>query len=181
MPSPALMTGISRCRAIRCGAPALGMADDDHVRAHRAQGVAGVEQRLAFFDARSAGEHQGGHGAQRLGSNFEGTAGAGGGLVKKQQDALAAQQGARLERIHPPGQLQQAQNVLRCRDVQSRAGNREQLGSCCQQYRLADRCLETSYRRSRNGDESSHLIDRSRLLRPAELCLRRPLRAAALR
>ena len=39
----------------------LRMANDNHVRAHRPQGVAGVQQGLSFFDAGSAGEHQRGH------------------------------------------------------------------------------------------------------------------------
>ena len=48
-----------------------GMADHDHIRAHRPQGVAGIEQRLALFDARAARLHQRSHGAHRLGGNFK--------------------------------------------------------------------------------------------------------------
>ena len=89
-----------------------GMANHDGVRAHRAQRVAGVEQRFALLDARSRGLHQGGDGAQRLGGDLERRPRARGSFVKQQHDALVAQQRTRLERIHPAGQLQQAQDFL---------------------------------------------------------------------
>ena len=99
------------CHQRRCAS--LRMANDDDVRPHRAQRVAGVEQGLAFLDARSAGEDQRGHRAQRFGRDFKRTAGARGGFVEQKQHPLAAQQRAGLQGIHAPGQLEQAQNFLR--------------------------------------------------------------------
>ena len=67
------------------------MPKDDRVRAHRAQSVAGVEQRFALLDARSRGLHQRGDGSKRLGGDLERRARASGRFVKQQHDALVAQ------------------------------------------------------------------------------------------
>jgi hypothetical protein len=89
------------------------MANDDTIRAHRPQSVPGIEKRLAFFDARSRGLHERGDRAQRFGGEFERRASAGRRLVKQKYDALAAEQRTHLQRIHAPGQFQQAEDVLR--------------------------------------------------------------------
>ena len=89
------------------------VANDDAVRPHGAQGVAGIEQGFAFLDARSGGLHQRGHSAQRFRGEFEGRAGTGGRFVKQKHDALAAQQWTSLQRIHAAGQREQAQDFLR--------------------------------------------------------------------
>ena len=89
------------------------VANHDAVGADGAQGVAGVEQGLAFFDARSGGLHQRGDGAERFRCEFKRRARAGGSFIKQKYDALAAQQRTGLLRIHAAGQLQQAQDFLR--------------------------------------------------------------------
>src|SRR5271157_6607042 len=87
------------------------MADDDGVGADGAQGVAGVEQRLAFFNARSNRLNQDRVRAQRLGGKFEGAAGAGGSFVKEENDAPALEQGPGLVRVHAPGEFQDLQDL----------------------------------------------------------------------
>src|SRR5437868_8920060 len=84
----------------------IRVADDNRVRAHRAQSVSGVQQRLAFFYAGTTGLYQCGDRAQRLGCDFKRSSSAGGGLVEQKDHALAAQQETRFEGIHAPRQLQ---------------------------------------------------------------------------
>ena len=68
------------------------MAEDDGLGAERAQGEAGVLEGLAFFDGGGLVADQGGGGAEGLGGELEGGAGAGAGLVEEQGDAAAGEQ-----------------------------------------------------------------------------------------
>ena len=94
------------------GRSGTGMANDDGVRAHCAQRGSGIEQRFALLDARPRGLHQSGDRAERLRRDLERGSRAGGSFVKQQHDALVAQQRTHFERIHPAGQLQQAQDFF---------------------------------------------------------------------
>ncbi len=109
------------------GRSGAGMADDNHVRAHRAQGVSRVQQRLAFFDAGSAGKHQRGHRPHRFGSHFKGAAGAGRSFIKQKQHALPAQQGTGPGRIHVPGKFEQAENFSRTEVLNAQQGTARSL------------------------------------------------------
>ncbi len=77
------------------------------------QGVAGIEQGLAFFDARTGRLHQRSHCAQGFRGELERRTRARRGLVKQKHDALAAQQRPSLHRIHAAGECEQAQDILR--------------------------------------------------------------------
>ena len=89
--------GRTRCR----------MPDDDGVRARGPQRVAGVHQRLAFFDARRFRVDDGGRRTHRLGGKLKGHAGPCGSLVEQQGDPPVAQDGTRLVRLHASRQPQQ--------------------------------------------------------------------------
>ena len=61
----------------------LRMTHDDNVRPHGIQRYRGIDQRLAFFDARGRNRHVHDVGAKPLACQFERGLGAGGGLKKK--------------------------------------------------------------------------------------------------
>ena len=89
-----------------------GMADNDRISADRTKRVRSVEQRFALFDAGSRGLHERGDGAERLGGDFKGCSGAGGGFVKEQNNTFVAQQRPpRFTGIHAAGQLQKIDDL----------------------------------------------------------------------
>ena len=77
---------------MRCGAPALAMADDKHVRLHGRQIGDGIEYRLAFALRRHINRKIDDIRRQTLGGNLESRAGARRWLEKKIENCLAAQQ-----------------------------------------------------------------------------------------
>src|SRR5215471_19573393 len=89
------------------------MADDDDICTDGAQRVPSIEQGFAFLDAGTARLNQDRVRTHCFGGDLEAAAGAGGGLVEKQDDTLALEQRPRLVRIHPPGKLQDLQHFTR--------------------------------------------------------------------
>src|SRR5258708_36939873 len=69
----------------------MRMTHHDEIGSNRAQSVGGIEQRFAFFYARSTRENQSSCRTQRLGRNLERRAGTRGRLVKQQQHLFPAQ------------------------------------------------------------------------------------------
>src|SRR5580704_663870 len=108
------------------GSAGQRMAHHDDIRTHGPQRVGRIKQRLALLDAGSTGELQRGHRNHGFRRDFERAAGARGGFVKQKQHALSAQQGTRLERIHPPGKLEYSQDFSRIEmfDTQQRSTRR---------------------------------------------------------
>src|SRR5258708_47280 len=70
----------------------VGMAYHDDVSSYCSQCVGCIEQRFAFFDARSARQNECSGCAQRFSGNFEGSARARGSLVEEQQNAFSTDQ-----------------------------------------------------------------------------------------
>ena len=102
--------------------PGGRMTDDDGIGTDGAKRVGGIEQRLALLNAGSRRLNQRGDRAQRLGGNFERSAGAGGRLVEKQDDALAAKQGPRFGGIHAAGKLEKRENLARVKMLDAKQG-----------------------------------------------------------
>ena len=75
------------------------VAQDDGFGAERAQGEAGVFQRLALLDAGGEARDEGGVGAEAFGGQLEAGAGARGGLVEEQRDAALGEDAIADERI----------------------------------------------------------------------------------
>ena len=82
-----------------------GMPDHDAVGAQGLERFAGIHQRLAFFNAGRGGADHRGMCAQQFGGKFERDAGAGGGFVKKQGNALALEQRTGPAQLHLSRQL----------------------------------------------------------------------------
>ena len=103
MPSPAFSTGRPVVRASSDGAPLALWRRTMHSAPERAQGEAGVLEGFALLDGGGLVADQRGGGAQRLGGELEGGAGARAGLVEEQGDACGRRAGARVraERIAP--------------------------------------------------------------------------------
>ena len=113
MPSPALITGTSICVRHQLWRSGIGVADHDRVRAHRAHGVSGIEQRLAFLNAGTGGLNQNGVRSHCLGRDLERTARARRSFIEKKQNPLAFKQGTRPVRVHAPREFQNFQD-FRC-------------------------------------------------------------------
>ena len=75
------------------------VAQDDGLRAQRAQRQAGIFQRLALFNARRQTRNQRRVGAQSLGGQLKAGARARGRLVKKQRDAALGQNAVARQRV----------------------------------------------------------------------------------
>ena len=87
MPSPALRTGRPVAARQQVGRAGRWVAQDDALRAERAQGEAGVLQGLALFDGGGLRLTSVVSAPRLFGGEFEGGAGAGAGLVEEQRDA----------------------------------------------------------------------------------------------
>ncbi len=92
MPSPALRTGRPVARASRYGDAGGRVAQDDALRAERAQGEAGVFQDSPFSMEEDLSLTRVVVAPRRLSGEFEGGAGAGAGFVEEQSDACGRQQ-----------------------------------------------------------------------------------------
>src|SRR5258706_16289104 len=104
------------------GSSGVGMANHDDISAQSAHSVAGVEQRFAFFNARSGGLDEHGVRSQQFGRDFKRTASTGGSFVKKQNHALALQQRARLVRVHAASEFQDFKDLRRVGMLDSEQG-----------------------------------------------------------
>ena len=89
------------------------MSKNQQIKPDGAQGIAGIEQRFALFDAGAAGVHDNCHRTQRFGGYFERGSGASGSLVKHQPNALATQQRPRLATLHAARQAEYFKNFFR--------------------------------------------------------------------
>ncbi len=150
MPSPALSTGRWVSASSSHGAPLELLAQNDRFSAERAQGQAGIFQRLAFFNARRKAGNQRRVRAQAFCGQLKAGAGARRGLVEEQRHAALGQDacaGQRVLILKSRGAREQMARALRESDPGRRAASRG--------------CKETAMRRPAEFDAGGGLELRS--------------------